>query len=113
MPQDPRFYDAVRYFNSGRFFEAHESWEVVWKEAEGADKLRLQGLIQIAVALHHAGRGNMKGARYLLARSRKRLAGVRVFLGVNIPPLLSGLAACVENGAQPPRIGAARKPKPD
>jgi hypothetical protein len=44
---------AVAYWNAGRFHEAHEDWETLWNEAEGARRLWLQGLIQFAAAFHH------------------------------------------------------------
>ncbi len=52
-----RFDRAVAYFNAGRYFEAHEDWEELWLEAEGAHRLWLQGLIQYAAAFVHYSRG--------------------------------------------------------
>ena len=40
-------------FDAGRFFEAHEAWEAHWLvEKDEPRRLLLQGLIQIAAALH-------------------------------------------------------------
>ena len=40
-------------FDAGRFFEAHEAWEAHWLlEKEESRRLLLQGLIQVAAALH-------------------------------------------------------------
>jgi predicted metal-dependent hydrolase len=55
--------EGIELFNAGRFFDCHEVWEEVWKRAAGAEKLFYQGMIQIAVALVHAERGNPRGAR--------------------------------------------------
>jgi uncharacterized protein len=55
--------EGIELFNAGRFFDCHEVWEEVWKRATGAEKLFYQGMIQIAVALLHAERGNPRGAR--------------------------------------------------
>lgn len=40
-------------FDEGRYFEAHEAWEAHWLlEKEESRRLLLQGLIQVAAALH-------------------------------------------------------------
>ena len=44
------------------FFEAHDVWQRVWKNAEGEEKTFYQGLIQAAAALLHVQRGNSVGA---------------------------------------------------
>ena len=41
-------------FNRGEYFEAHELWEDVWRELAGAERIFVQGLIQIAAGLHLA-----------------------------------------------------------
>lgn len=52
---------AVAHWNAGAYFEAHEDWEVIWHEAEGARREWLQGLIQLAAAFVHVGRDNASG----------------------------------------------------
>lgn len=64
---------GVELFNAGEFFEAHEVLEDVWRLAVGEERRFLQGLIQIAVALHHHSTGNLIGARSLLARGASKL----------------------------------------
>ena len=64
---EPEFETARRHFDDREYFEAHESWEALWNEAGGARHAFLQGLIQVAVALHHAGNENFTGARKLFA----------------------------------------------
>lgn len=58
----------------GRFFEAHESWELAWLARSGHEKLYLQALIQTAAALHHASAGNARGRASLLEKARVKLA---------------------------------------
>src|SRR5438034_5247165 len=70
-----RFREGIKLFNSGEFFEAHEVLEDVWCAAPAAEKRFLQGLIQVAVALHHHSKENRVGARSLLARARRNLSG--------------------------------------
>ena len=67
MRNDPRFELGCKAFDDGDYFEAHETWEEIWMEATGPLHAYLQGLIQVAVALHHASRGNFRGTRKLFA----------------------------------------------
>jgi len=62
-----KFKEGCVYFNAGDFFEAHESWEDLWHEAQGPRHPYLQGLIQVAAALHHASNGNLRGMKKLFA----------------------------------------------
>jgi predicted metal-dependent hydrolase len=39
-------------YAAGRFFEAHEAWEVAWREEVGARRQLFQGLVQAAAAYH-------------------------------------------------------------
>jgi uncharacterized protein len=66
---------GVELFNLAEFYDAHEVLEDVWRAENGPQKLFLQGLIQVAVALHHHSTGNVAGAKSLLRRARKNLSG--------------------------------------
>ena len=84
---------GIQLFNSRAFFDAHEVWEDVWRGAEGLEKKFLQGLIQVAVAFHHYSMGNLAGARSLLERSSKNLAGYpECYAGIRVTALLESLA---------------------
>jgi len=67
------FRRGIVLFDEGRFYDAHEVLEDVWRGAQGEKKRFLQGLIQAAVALHHHSTGNTRGASSLLERSLKNL----------------------------------------
>jgi predicted metal-dependent hydrolase len=87
-----RFAEGIKLFNSAEFFEAHEVLEDVWRAAPAAEKRFLQGLIQVAVALHHHSKENRVGARSLLARARRNLSGYPdEFCGIDLKPLLKSL----------------------
>jgi predicted metal-dependent hydrolase len=47
---DDRLREGIDLFNQGRFFEAHETWERLYQDAEKTDKPFLEGLIQISAA---------------------------------------------------------------
>jgi predicted metal-dependent hydrolase len=65
-PFRPSFLAGVDHFNSREFWEAHESWEELWLEAESDLHRFLQGLIQLAAAYHHIKRGTYRGAVRLI-----------------------------------------------
>ena len=76
---------GVSLFNRRQFFDAHEVLEDVWRSVprdrpldrpRGRDlRLHLQGLVQLAVAFHHASSGNLVGARSVLKRAMRNLDG--------------------------------------
>lgn len=57
---------AIREFNSRDWFECHETVEDLWIGESGEVRDLYQGIIQIAVALHHWRNGNFGGAISLL-----------------------------------------------
>jgi hypothetical protein len=70
---------GAQLFDAGAYWDAHEVWESRWRVSEDADeRLLLQGLIQIAAALHKliadaplpAARLFSKGIAKLASRSR-------------------------------------------
>ena len=65
---------GIFFFNSGRFFDAHEVWEDLWREDQTELRSFYQGLIQAAVGLHHWSRGNRQGAKSQLQKALDRLA---------------------------------------
>jgi predicted metal-dependent hydrolase len=67
------FHHGIRLFNDCEFFEAHEVLEDVWRAAPEPERKFLQGLIQVAVALHHHSQGNLVGCRSVLERARRNL----------------------------------------
>jgi predicted metal-dependent hydrolase len=77
------FHEGIALFNKRRFFECHETWEIAWKDAEGSERILLQGLIQAAVALLHVERGNPRGARSVYAKARAKLDP--------LPPVIMGI----------------------
>jgi predicted metal-dependent hydrolase len=72
---------GIGLFNRAHFFDAHEVLEDVWRsvprDRPSHRRLRLhtQGMVQLAVAFHHASRGNYVGARSVLARALRNLKG--------------------------------------
>jgi hypothetical protein len=69
---------ALLLFKNGLYFETHEYLETAWKRSSGQRKLRLQGLIQLAAALHKLELDPKAtgGAAYLVARGFEKLEGL-------------------------------------
>ena len=80
-------------FNEGKFYDAHEMWEDLWRiTQETALKTSYQGLIQAAVGLHHLSHHNQTGARSQLQKSIRNLqTGLGAPTGLDIPNLIEQL----------------------
>ena len=107
MADQAKFEQGVALFNAADFFAAHEALEDVWREMRGPERRIMQGLIQLAVALHHHSTGNLEGARSLLARAAAKLADAPDnFYGLSVPPLRQAVGrwqqALEERSALPP-----------
>ncbi|MBI3769516.1 MAG: DUF309 domain-containing protein [Deltaproteobacteria bacterium] len=83
---------AAALFDARLYFEVHEELEALWRRVSGATRIVVQGLLQIAVALHHAEGGNVDGARRLLAAGRAKVEPYApTWRGVAIAALLADL----------------------
>lgn len=92
---DPRYLRGIEYFNECEFFEAHDVWEELWADYQGPSRKFFQGLIQVAVALHHFGNGNIRGAKKLYVGSRGYLEEYRPFhMGLDLESFLSQFEQC-------------------
>jgi len=114
VAREHEYLRGIALFNQGKFFDAHEVLEDVWRVAPHEEKKNWQGLVQVAVALHHYSTGNYVGMRSVLVRAMKNLAGhPPTFHGIRVPQLLKSLAQWLEafdNNQPPPslpRIGVA------
>jgi hypothetical protein len=68
--------EAVKLFNAGQFWEAHEALEGIWRPLDdGPEALVLQGLIQAAAALLHRSRRNSHGVRVVGKAALEKLTG--------------------------------------
>lgn len=108
---DPRYLRGIEAFNRGDHFEAHEVWENLWRDCPAGDRRFYQSLIQAAVSLYHAGRGNPAGANRLLAAGRDKMAGYPpAHLGLDAAGFWRAVEAAVADllcgrpPADPPRI---------
>ena len=92
---DPLYLQGIEHFNVCDFFEAHEVWEELWTDYHGESRKFYQGLIQVAVALHHYGNGNIRGAKKLFLSSTAYLTPYRPrHMGLDLDKFLGQFAAC-------------------
>jgi predicted metal-dependent hydrolase len=92
---DQRYLQGIGYFNECDFFEAHEIWEELWTEYRGEARKYYQGLIQVAVALHHFGNGNIRGAKKVYLTSRGYLQEYpTTYEGLDLETFLSQYERC-------------------
>ena len=91
----PKYLEGIEYFNVCDFFEAHEAWEELWTDYQGPSRKFYQGLIQVAVCLHHFGNGNIRGAKKLYHTSRAYLEAYGPHHeGIDLDKLLGEMEAC-------------------
>jgi predicted metal-dependent hydrolase len=64
---------GVEEFNSGKFFECHDTLEDVWHGIRGPARAFFQGLFQAAVGFYHLGNGNRIGADSQLEKALAKL----------------------------------------
>jgi uncharacterized protein len=85
------FREGIDLFDRGRFFEAHEAWEEIWRSTTPEPKGLFQGLIQVAAALHqHLDLQRTEGPRRTLAKARRNLEPFAPeALGLNLADLLA------------------------
>lgn len=67
------YLEGIDLFNDQKYWEAHEAWEEIWREAKGEEKLFYQALIQAAAALLHYDRRNNRGAHLCIKNSLTKL----------------------------------------
>lgn len=105
---------GIAAFNERRFFESHETLELVWRESAGREREFLQALIQVAVAYHHYLNGNCRGAASLMARALSRLERLPAdFHGFSVADLRNCVVdnlKAIESagGGRPPDLAIAR-----
>jgi uncharacterized protein len=81
----------------GRFFEAHEELELVWRAAEAPERDFYQGLVHVAVAWYQAGRGRPVAAASQLDKAARRLAAFApAHRGVDVTGVLAQVASARE-----------------
>jgi predicted metal-dependent hydrolase len=88
---------GLELIRAGAYFEAHEELEDEWREAAPRERDFLQGLVHVAVAWLHAGRGNRPGCERQLEKARRRLSSYApAHRGVDVASVLAQVAAAAD-----------------
>jgi uncharacterized protein len=64
---------GLEHIRAGRYFEAHEELELVWRAAPAEERDFYQGLVHVAVAWYQAGRGKTMATERQLEKALRRL----------------------------------------
>src|SRR5215216_3621706 len=52
-PAPPELTKAIHEFNTGEFFDQHETLELLWRATPGEIRHLYEGILQIGVGMHH------------------------------------------------------------
>src|SRR4051794_3803253 len=102
---------GLELIRAGRYFDAHEELELVWRAAPPAERDFYQGLVHVAVAWYQAGRGRPVACGRQLEKASRRLASYApAHEGVDVASVLEQLREAREHVAggslapDPPRL---------
>jgi predicted metal-dependent hydrolase len=76
-PPAPALLDAIAEFNSGKFFEQHETLEAMWIEERDPVRYFYQGILQVGVGFYHWSRRNRHGTVVKLRQGLDKLEHYR------------------------------------
>jgi uncharacterized protein len=104
-PKEDVLAEAVRYFNSERYWECHETIESVWRPAKGEEKRLLQGIILVCAALVHEQRGERDVALGIYRRALPNLSwDEKAYHGIEVTRLRKKVEASLANGEVRPFV---------
>ena len=108
---DAAFKRGLDEIRAGRYFEAHEELEEVWRAAPPEERDFFQGLAHVAVAWYQAGRSNRTGCERQLEKATRRLGPFAPsHRGVDVASVLAQVEAARSTvasgslGLEPPRV---------
>jgi uncharacterized protein len=97
MP-DP-YKTGLEHILAGRYFEAHEELELVWRDAPAQERDFYQGLVHVAVAWYQAGRGKPVATARQLEKALRRLEPYEpAHRGIHVTALRRQLAELLATG---------------
>jgi hypothetical protein len=103
---------GVALYNAGRYWEAHEALETVWRASRGPARPLWQGLIQAAAAMLHRERGNAHGLAVQGEAAVTKLSGERPpGFPIETVVFAERLARCVAGDGQPPPMELVAPPE--
>jgi hypothetical protein len=76
LPSRDHWNEALEAFGEGRYMEAHDVFESLWRRAEGQNREFFQGRVLLAAALFHRDRGSNSGAQRCFERAAEHWQGL-------------------------------------
>ena len=94
MTMDEAHAEAIRLFDAGNYFGAHEAWETCWALSKDSHEEEFfKGLAQLGAGYTHWMRGNPLGVVHLLDRALARIGLMgSPYGGVNIDAFIAQAA---------------------
>jgi len=85
---------GLEHIRAGRYFEAHEELELVWRAAPAGERDFYQGLVHVAVAWYQARRGRPVATARQLEKAERRLSRFAPsHRGIDVARVLEQVAA--------------------
>jgi len=95
---DELFKKGIEYFNTGFYFEAHDTFEEIWMDERGEDVRFYQGLVQLATGFYHLRMDNLKGAESQLNKGVVKLGKYKPeYRKLELTELLNQVVVCVDS----------------
>lgn len=66
----------MKAFREKRYFDAHEDWEIAWREMQGHRKLFWQAMIQLSVGAYHYRNNNLIGCPNLWNKAVRKCSRI-------------------------------------
>ena len=89
---DHRYQQGLALARSGAFFEAHEEFELAWRNCDAAERDFFQGLVHVVVSAYQRERGRPVAAERQRVKALRRLAAFApVHRGLDVARLLAAL----------------------
>ena len=86
------FVEGARLFNTGKYWEAHEAWEDVWRGQKGGARIYVQAFLQMAAAYSFVRLAKLQGSRYLFEKALEKFERFRsVDVGLPLDSLVDGM----------------------
>lgn len=96
---------AARLLAEGRYLEAQQAFEALWREGQDPDRDLYRGWVLLAASLFHRDRGNHRGAELCFVRAERRWVGYSLGTGgIDLADALTAVAAVLGKEWRPPAL---------
>ncbi len=87
-PLHPKAREGIKFFNLGKYYQAHDPLEEAWMDSPSPERDLYQGVLQIGLAYYQITRGNYRGALKMFQLAKRNLSPLgNALLGIDITRL--------------------------